>query len=179
MEIFEPEATGRNSLARERKELPEIGWCQNDRNFDGFAAVHSDFSVKGPKRAFLAFFGPQGYTLHCWLRRAGCVSQDAYILHIFLYIYCLSQAGKISCSSHRDCPSTFTVNHTHVGPPANFTKNEYVFLCESSECQEYDAECHINEKSGPQCPINHHVNTNPLVSSTAVGGQTLRLENSF
>ena len=56
MEIFEPEATGRNSVARERKELPEIGWCQNDRNFNGFTAVHSDFSVEGPKRAFLALF---------------------------------------------------------------------------------------------------------------------------
>ena len=60
MEIFELEATGRNSLARERKELPEIGWCQNDRNFGGFAAVHCDFSVKGPKRAFLALFWAQG-----------------------------------------------------------------------------------------------------------------------
>ena len=45
MEIFEPEATGRNSVARKRKKLPQIGWCQNDRNFGGFAAVHSDFYV--------------------------------------------------------------------------------------------------------------------------------------
>merc|ERR1712130_878420 len=34
---------GRNSVARKRKKLPQIGWCQNDRNFGGFAAVHSDF----------------------------------------------------------------------------------------------------------------------------------------
>ena len=60
MEIFEPEATGRNSVAQERKELPEIGWCQNDRNFGGFAAVHSDFYVEGPKRAFLALFWAPG-----------------------------------------------------------------------------------------------------------------------
>ena len=60
MEIFEPEATGRNSVARKRKELPQIGWCQNDRNFGGFAAVHSDFSVESPKRAFLALFWAQG-----------------------------------------------------------------------------------------------------------------------
>ena len=57
MDIFEPEATGRNSAARERKEILDIGWCPNDHNFGGFAAVHSDFSVKGPKRAFL---GPRG-----------------------------------------------------------------------------------------------------------------------
>ena len=60
MEIFEPEATGRNSVARKRKELPQIGWCQNDRNFGGFAAVHSDFYVEGPKRAFLALFWAPG-----------------------------------------------------------------------------------------------------------------------
>ena len=60
MEIFEPEATGRNSVARKRKELPQIGWCQNDRNFGGFAAVHSDFYLEGPKRAFLAFFWAPG-----------------------------------------------------------------------------------------------------------------------
>ena len=60
MEIFEPEATGRNSVAWERKELPEIGWCQNDRNFGGFAALHSDFSVEVPKRAFLALFWALG-----------------------------------------------------------------------------------------------------------------------
>ena len=61
MEIFEPEATGRNSVARERKELPEIGWCQNDRNFGAFAAVHSDFSVEGPKRGvFGPFLGLRG-----------------------------------------------------------------------------------------------------------------------
>ena len=60
MEIFEPEATGRNSVARKRKKLPQIGWCQNDRNFGGFAAVHSDFSVEGPKRAFLALFWAPG-----------------------------------------------------------------------------------------------------------------------
>ena len=59
-EIFEPKATGRNSVAREQKELPEIGWCQNDRNFGGFAALHSDFSVEGPKRAFLALFWAPG-----------------------------------------------------------------------------------------------------------------------
>ena len=53
MEIFEPEATGRNSVARKRKELPQIGWCQNDRNFGGFAAVHSDFYVF---YVFLRFF---------------------------------------------------------------------------------------------------------------------------
>merc|ERR1712179_299723 len=88
-------------------------------------------------------------------------------------VFCLNQAGKISCSSNRDCPSTFTVDHTCVGPPANITRNEYVFLCESNECQEYDEECHINEKSGPQCPLVAHVNTKPLVSSTAVGEQTL------
>ena len=60
MEIFEPEATGRNSVARKRKKLPQIGWCQNDRNFGGFAAVHSDFYVEGPKRAFLALFWAPG-----------------------------------------------------------------------------------------------------------------------
>ena len=80
MEIFEPEATGRNSVARKRKELPQIGWCQNDRNFDGFAAVHSDFYVFyvfftffnvfftfftfftffSVFYVFLRFFGPQG-----------------------------------------------------------------------------------------------------------------------
>ena len=60
MEIFEPEATGRNSVARERKELREIGWCQNNLNFGGFAALHSDFSVEGPKRAFLALFWALG-----------------------------------------------------------------------------------------------------------------------
>ena len=60
MEIFEPEATGRNSVARKQKELPQIGWCQNDRNFGGFAAVHSDFYVEGPKRAFLALFWALG-----------------------------------------------------------------------------------------------------------------------
>ena len=37
--------------------LPESSsCCKNDRNFVGFAAVHSDFSVGGPKRAFLALF---------------------------------------------------------------------------------------------------------------------------
>ena len=60
MDIFEQEATGRNSVARERKELPEIGWCQNVHNFDGFAAVYSDFSAEGPKKAFLALFWAQG-----------------------------------------------------------------------------------------------------------------------
>ena len=60
MDIFEPEATGRNSVARKQKELPQIGWCQNDRNFGGFAAVHSDFYVEGPKRAFLALFWAPG-----------------------------------------------------------------------------------------------------------------------
>ena len=50
---FEPEATGRNSVARKRKELPQIGWCQNDRNFGGFAAVHFDFYVF---YVFLTFF---------------------------------------------------------------------------------------------------------------------------
>ena len=60
MEIFELEATGRNYVARERKELLEIGWCQNDRNFGGFAVVHSDFSVEGPKGAFLALFWAPG-----------------------------------------------------------------------------------------------------------------------
>ena len=60
MEIFELEATGRNSVAREQKELPEIGWCQNDRNFGGFAAIHSDFSVEGPKRDLLALFWAPG-----------------------------------------------------------------------------------------------------------------------
>ena len=47
-------------MAQERKELPEIGWCQNDRNSSGLGAVHSDFSVKGPKRAFLALFWAPG-----------------------------------------------------------------------------------------------------------------------
>merc|ERR1712025_165840 len=88
-------------------------------------------------------------------------------------VFCLNQAGKISCSSDRDCPSTFTVNHTRPGAPANFTRNEYVFLCESSECQEYDEECHIDGGSGVQCPIVTNVNRKPLVSSTTVGGQTL------
>ena len=56
-----PEATGRNSVARERKELPEIGWCQNDRNFGGFAAVRSDFSVGGPRHSVTGvLFGPTG-----------------------------------------------------------------------------------------------------------------------
>ena len=57
MEIFEPEATGRNSVARKRKKLPQIGWCQNDRNFGGFAAVNSDFYVFNVfLRFFLRFF---------------------------------------------------------------------------------------------------------------------------
>ena len=60
MEIFEPEATGRNSVARKRKELPQIGWCQNDRDFGGFAAIYSVFFVGGPKRAFLALFWAPG-----------------------------------------------------------------------------------------------------------------------
>ena len=57
-----PEATGRTAVDRERKELPEIGWCQNNRNFSGFAAVYSSFPVGGPKSDFLAlsFLDPRG-----------------------------------------------------------------------------------------------------------------------
>ena len=60
MEIFEPEATGRNSVARERKELPEIGWCQNNRNFGGLQPYILIFPSRAPKGPFWPFFGPQG-----------------------------------------------------------------------------------------------------------------------
>ncbi len=55
-----PEATGRNSVARKRKELPEIGGCQNDRNFGAVADVDSVFSVDGRKRAVSAVFRALG-----------------------------------------------------------------------------------------------------------------------
>ena len=68
MEIFEPEATGRNSVARKRKELPQIGWCQNDRNFGGFAAVNSDFYVFTFFLRFLTFFYVFFYVFYVFLR---------------------------------------------------------------------------------------------------------------
>ena len=65
----------KQAVARKRKELPEIGGCQNDRNFGAVADVDSVFSVDGRKRAVSAVFRALGgqngtFTFWCSPRRS-------------------------------------------------------------------------------------------------------------
>ena len=65
----------KQAVARKRKELPEIGGCQNDRNFGAVADVDSVFSVDGRKRAVSAVFRALGgqngtFTFCCSPRRS-------------------------------------------------------------------------------------------------------------
>ena len=89
MEIFEPEATGRNSVAWERKELPEKRWWQNDCNFGGFAAVYSGFTVSGKKGPFCPFLGQL-----IFLHFTTFYSRSA-VLHasLVLFLFCVQLGG--------------------------------------------------------------------------------------
>ena len=35
--------------------------------------------------------------LYCWLRRAGCISQDTYLLYIYVQIECSAHLANLSC----------------------------------------------------------------------------------
>ena len=58
-------------------------------------------TIFGPKLAFLVNLGQamQAYSVPCWwagwwLWRAGCISQDTYLLYVFLYLLCRSCEEK-------------------------------------------------------------------------------------